>query len=108
MACECEADKAGCLCIFQAGLHVGVTGGGTPADPITISVDAAYLQGANGLNTIVSVTGTGDVQNPYLVRIDVDSTVLDGYWTRWYGSRAALIAAGGVPPGTLAVVIPGA
>lgn len=108
MACECEASNGGCLCHFAAGLSVTITGGGTPADPITISVDPAYLEGVGGTNTLVTVTGTGDVQDPYLVRVDIEPALLAGHWTRWLGSRADLTAIGGAAHGVLAVVVPGA
>ena len=108
MACQCDENSGGCSCVFVAGLNVTLEGGGTVADPVRVSVNPAYLQGVNGLNTIVTVAGTGDVQDPYLVRVEIDPAATAAYWTRWYGSRLQLNSMGGVPPGTLAVVIPGA
>jgi hypothetical protein len=108
VACECEADNAACQCIFAAGLNVTITGGGTPADPIVVNVDSESLIGVNGLNTLVTVIGNGDIQNPYIIRIEVDPAIMDGYWTHWVGSRSQLNTIGGSQPGVLAVVIPGA
>jgi len=107
MACQCENDRAGCLCVVTPGLNVGITGGGTAADPIIISVANEYLVGVSGTGTVVTVTGAGDVDDPYLLRVELSPLLSQG-WDRWYGSRAQLVAAGPIPIDTLAVVNPSA
>lgn len=107
MPCQCENDRAACRCTITAGLNVTIDGSGIAADPIVIHVSPQYLEGVNGADTIVTVSGTGDIENPFILRVDVDPALVEG-WTMWQGSRSELTALGTIPESTLAVVIPGA
>jgi hypothetical protein len=102
MACECDKGEGGCVCIFTAGLNVSITGGGTAADPVTINVDAVTLTGLDGVNTDVTVSGNGDVTNPYLVKIDLKSALYADKADLWVGEEVEL---GLRPPGPRALAV---
>lgn len=90
MACQCEQDAAGCKCTFSAGLNVTLEGGGTSSDPIQVHVAPEYLVAENGTNTVVTVTGTGDVPDPYLLKIELAPGLYEGKAGRWVGSDEEL------------------
>ena len=106
MACQCEADAAGCKCIFTAGLNITLEGGGTSSDPVQVHVAPAYLTAENGTNTIVTVTGSGDVPDPYLLKIELDPGLYVGKARRWVGSEDDLAFKPPVP-GQIGAIVSG-
>jgi hypothetical protein len=102
MPCQCDQRGEICSCTFVNGLQVTIDGGGTDADPVSISVAPMYLEGEDTATATTAVTGTGDVPNPYLLK--VEAIGLTGMVGKWVGTEAEYAAA---PPAAdaLAVIV---
>jgi hypothetical protein len=101
MACDC--DGAGtCSCSITGGLATTITGFGTMREPFIIDVAATVLTAQNTSSMTALLTGTGDIQTPYVLSL---SLILSG-WKAWTGTWAEYHALPVDDSATLYVVIP--
>lgn len=64
--------------VIIGGTGVGITGGGTPADPIRISIsNPVTIQGESTSTVQTSVTGSGEPDSPYVIQSNATLRVQD-------------------------------
>ena len=106
MPCQCDSENAGCKCTFTAGLNVVLEGSGTASDPIRVHVAPAYLATENTATVHTTAFGSGDVTDPYLLKMELPPGLYEMKARRWVGSEDDLAFKPPVP-GQIGAVISG-
>lgn len=68
----CGCKNARCHCRLGSGIDSNVTGNGTERNPYKIDVTDRTLAGEPNSNAAVTVTGTGQPGDPWVVQMDID------------------------------------
>lgn len=107
MACDCgkSNDRGSCSCTFVWGLNTTVTGFGSNREPLRVTVAKAVVTGVTTATAKVTVTGTGNIDNPYILSINLVDDGSDK-WGKWSGSQAQFDGLRAIEAKTLHAVIP--
>lgn len=66
--CRCTNE---CTCSIKAGANVGITGSGTPSDPLIISAATASFDVIDTTAIDLTINGQGSTTDPFTLRADL-------------------------------------
>ena len=102
----CGKGRSGaCNCTITPGLNITMRGSGNVVDPFIFDTTPAYVEVTDGTEMLVSLEGSGEIRDPYVLSLNVLPSLVDGYWDRWAGDQATYDAILYPPLDTLHVVL---